>query len=80
MLARSDLLALASVIANNGPFPDDSTTGKMSSGYSTRHKVPFITQPNAVDEEVTDGNAEKKDKGKLYADERCKPVQTSSLK
>lgn len=51
-----------------------STTGKTPSemlfGYNICDKVPSITQPKDVDEEVVDRDKEKKEKGKLYADLR----------
>ncbi|XP_062700623.1 uncharacterized protein K02A2.6-like [Aedes albopictus] len=51
-----------------------STTGKTPSemlfGYNIRDKVPSINQPKEIDEETADRDREKKEKGKLYADER----------
>ncbi|XP_058456465.1 uncharacterized protein K02A2.6-like [Malaya genurostris] len=51
-----------------------STTGKTPSemlfGYNIRDKLPSIHQPMEVDEEIVDKDKTKKDKGKMYADQR----------
>ncbi|XP_055633424.1 uncharacterized protein K02A2.6-like [Toxorhynchites rutilus septentrionalis] len=54
-------------------FPH-STTGKTPSellfGYNIRDKLPSIYQPKDSDEEVSDRDKERKEKGKIYVDQR----------